>query len=64
MSGFWRECGTITTPALETGANLVLHLVGNGREYGKYQALVEAYGLRDPRGHGGRHARTGPGRAL
>lgn len=27
--------------------NLVLHLVGNGREYGKYQALVEAYGLRD-----------------
>lgn len=26
--------------------NLVLHLVGNGREYGKYKALVEQYGLR------------------
>lgn len=25
--------------------NLVLHLVGNGREYGKYQALVAEYGL-------------------
>lgn len=25
--------------------NLVLHLVGNGREYGKYKGLVERYGL-------------------
>ena len=25
--------------------NLILHLVGSGREYGKYQALVEACGL-------------------
>lgn len=26
---------------------LILHLVGNGREYGKYQALVEQHGLQD-----------------
>lgn len=25
--------------------NLILHLVGNGREYGKYKGLVEQYGL-------------------
>jgi len=27
--------------------NIVLHLVGNGREYGKYKALVEKYELQD-----------------
>lgn len=27
--------------------NLIFHLVGNGREYGKYKTLVEHYGLRD-----------------
>lgn len=27
--------------------NIVLHLVGKGREYGKYQNLVEQYGLQD-----------------
>lgn len=27
--------------------NIVLHLVGNGREYGKYKALIEKYELQD-----------------
>lgn len=31
----------------EPRRNIVLHLVGNGREYGKYSALVEEYGLHE-----------------
>lgn len=40
MREYYREDGT-------PKRSIVLHLVGNGREYGKYRALVEEYGLQE-----------------
>lgn len=43
LEGMWIYYQTTDIPH----RNIVLHLVGNGREYGKYNALVKEYGLEE-----------------